>query len=164
MRSRHFTIRGGINTLILFLSALLAHFLACGTFVSPLRFCLEAIFVIALVFIGSHQELEGPRLGLISILTQAAVHAILGGMMMNTTQMLAWHTLFAVLSYLGIRFGENFWQQGIDYLLPRIPQKCSFNLLNRPQLGRISHNTSAFLQLWIDRSAHSLRAPPLLWS
>ena len=162
MQSRLFSLRGAIYTLILFLSAVLAHFLAFGTFISPSRFCLEGLFIGTLLYFGLNRELEGPRLALLALVTQAAVHVILGGMVMNSSRMLAWHAVFALLSYWAIRLSEKFWHKGLLFVLP-------INSARRLLVSLISTNSQPavlyckkFLTLWIDRSAHSLRAPPLL--
>ena len=149
-------------TLILFLSAVIAHFLACGTFISPSRFCLEGLFIGTLLYFGLDRELEGPRLALLALVTQAAVHVILGGMVMNNGRMLAWHTAFALVSYWAIRLSEMFWHKGFLFVLPiKSPRRLVVSLISADSQPAVLHRKK-FLTLWIDRCAHSLRAPPLL--
>ena len=161
MRSRQFSLRGAIYSLVLFISGLLAHFLACGAFISPFRFILEGTFVLALVFFLIEDDLEGPRLALLSLVSQAAVHSLLGGMVMNTNRMLLWHTFFAGATYVAIRYGEVFWRGGLSSALPLISLRFSPTSIFAEQLCRITQHIEEFNEIWIDRRAHSLRAPPI---
>jgi len=161
MKHKEIPVRSLCITLTLFLSALIAHVIGCGTFVSLPRFLLESIFLFALIGIFSRYRLEGPRLALLVLISQASVHIVLGGMMMNTSLMLKSHLALGLISYLLISHFERFWNQAklfVYQLLntPSLSPQISTTVLSNPCIEYFAVEHS-----WSERRAHALRAPPV---
>lgn len=161
MRRREVPLRGVICLVILLSSALLAHALACGTFIRPDRFIAELFFVSALTYLASKRELEGPRLALLVLLTQSAVHILLGGMSMNTSSMLISHFACGLVSYGAIAYGEEFWFGLRGYISSLISPLFTLPLPASSSISITSVRSRSLFSQWIARRAWALRAPPV---
>jgi hypothetical protein len=161
MRRREVPLRGVICLVILLSSALLAHALACGTFIRPDRFIAELFLLSVLTYLASKRELEGPRLALLVLLTQSAVHILLGGMSMNTSSMLISHLACGFVSYGAIAYGEKFWFGFRGYVSSIISLPFSLHYAERFISSKNFFNYNALFSQWIARRAWALRAPPI---
>ncbi len=153
-------MRSFCASLTLFLSALIAHVVGCGTFIPLPRLFLESTFLIAIIAIFSRYNFEGPRLGFIVLISQASVHIVLGGMLMNTSLMLKTHLVFGIFSYLVISHLEKFWDQAKIFIsglvnFPSLNPNVSALSLSRTHVAYIAIQCP-----WDERSGHTPRAPP----
>ena len=161
MKHKEIPVRSLCVTLTLFLASLIAHVIGCGPFVSLPRFLLESIFLFALIAIFSRYKLEGPRLALLVLISQASVHTVLGGMMMNTSLMLKSHLALGLISYLLISHTERFWNKAKLFVyhvlaIPSLIPRISTTVLSNAYIAYFAVEHS-----WSERRAHALRAPPV---
>ena len=97
---------------MLFLSAILAHVLAGGTFVNAAHLTALITVIFLGLFLVRHAVLEGPPLALLIVLMQSIGHFVMGnGGITSDTQMTFSHLAAGILSYFLIRDAEKVWEQ-----------------------------------------------------
>lgn len=92
-------IRSVTSAFSLFSAALIAHHLAGGTTIAGQALVTSLSFLVFTSLVFSRSELEGPRLGLLILLSQLMAHFLIGGNSENSTTMLASHVLSGALTY-----------------------------------------------------------------
>ena len=120
-----------INSVILLVAAVIAHTLACGTFIPALPFLAGSLLIILAVTVLSTSKFQGASIAAIVALVQTGTHFFLGsgrmsmpsptcggssttffmptGSSMNSHSMLIVHFMAGIASYIFIRNNEKFW-------------------------------------------------------
>ena len=190
MSSRVITPRVILDSAVLLLGAVLAHALACGTFISLIPLFLISFLLVVALALLSIRELKGPSLAVVVILAQLGAHFLLGGgqmrqmqmlvplcggssrhmtmmmvSMMSPTLMISSHTLAAIASYLFISKSEEFWSFAgfvlFSIFIPRLlPRTSTSNLLRAQTRTEITRFISR-LPDFLTEASNRLSAPPI---
>ncbi len=177
-----------LNSGVLLLGAVLAHAIACGTFISLVPFFLLSVLIITLLSLLSIREIEGLHLAFLIILCQVSAHFLLGNgqmrmqipvcggsshymtmamkSMMGPTMMIATHSIVGIFSYFFIMKSETFWNFAGFFLLsvfvPSLSVKPTHGaqLLTQKRLELTTFITR--LQSYLTEATTRLSAPPSL--
>ena len=154
-------VRIWVNALILFVFALSAHLIAGGELVNGKKIIAESAGILVLLFIAGEAELTGPKLALISLLTQSTTHATLGGMSGSGTAMLISHAAGAFLSYLLISKAEEFWSAFTKFVSLILKTYQPINIFISKSEIRIFPQGSKIWDSKLLPKSNGLRAPPV---
>ena len=149
---------------ILFLSALLAHSLAGGTFVETPNLMWQGLAIGVVLFCVRSIKLEGPALALLILVIQSTSHFLLGGgTYQSELRMTLAHVLSGILSYLAISYFEiarEFISSTFAILIPARP----FSTLLIPELICLIHpESNSTFQIRRLTACLKFRGPPLAW-
>ena len=149
---------------ILFLSALLAHSLAGGTFVETPNLLWQGLAIGVVLFCVRSIKLEGPALALLILVIQSTSHFLLGGgTYQSELRMTLAHVLSGVLSYLAISYFEiarEFISSTFVFLIPARP----FSIPFIPELTCLIHpGSNSTFQIRRLTACLKFRGPPLAW-
>lgn len=149
---------------ILFLSALLAHSLAGGTFVETPKLLWQGLAIGVVHFCVRSIKLEGPALALLILVIQSTSHFLLGGgTYQSEFRMTLAHVLSGVLSYLAISYFEiarEFISSSFVILIPAKP----FAIFSIPKsFCRPAFGSNSTFQIRQLTASLKFRGPPLSW-
>jgi hypothetical protein len=187
MQGRSVNLRVLFNSAVLLLSAVIAHTIACGTFIPALPFAIGSLIIVGSVTALSIAELRGPALALVVILVQSATHFLLGsgrmsmpapicggtskqffipmGPMMTPSSMLSVHIAAGLFSYVFIRKSEKFWNFAGYCLIALFKPQASFGVTSELALFEQSKLQLTVLvtrlQSFLTEAVSRLAAPPL---
>jgi hypothetical protein len=100
-------IRTGLASIILFWGSVISHTLAGGTFVNFKHCCMQSVLIFSFLIFIRTDQLRGPKLASVVLLTQSASHITIGGMRENTLRMVVSHTTAGLISYGFLVFLES---------------------------------------------------------
>ena len=157
-------VRIWINSLILFVFAFFAHLIAGGTFVNGKKLIAESAGILVLLVIAGEDELTGPKLALISLLTQSTTHLTLGAMSGSGTAMMISHTAGGFLSYFLISKAEKFWCALTKFVSVILKSYQPIEIfISKGEIRLFSHGSIVWDSKLFSRS-NGLRAPPAFYA
>jgi hypothetical protein len=93
-------VRGFASGSLLYLSALVAHHLGGGQFVTGRTLLVSTILSISFSTLAASSDIEGPRLLSLILVSQLVGHMVLGGNSANSTTMYVNHIILGFLSFV----------------------------------------------------------------
>jgi len=154
-------ISWGASIPILFLSAISAHALAGGSFVTPMRLAVQAVAISITLIFTAHFKLEGPTLALLVLLIQSTSHFILGGGSLDgEMKMTISHLISGISSYCAISYFDILWEIILSIISSVIPTLIFSSLIIGEKL--LAENRSVLAHFQIQELTQSLkfRGPP----
>lgn len=169
------------------MGAVIAHGIACGTFVPLLPFLSISLVLVAILSILSLRELKGPSLFSVIVIAQVAGHFLLGSSQMkmwapvcggtsmnytrvmisttmSSTSMIVAHICAGVASYAFIRRSESFWNFAGYFLYSILFPKCrptsSFKEISLAQVRLTLSTFITHLLSFLTEATTRLCAPP----
>ena len=175
------------NATIVLITSLIAHLLACGTFISIRSFILLTFILVIFLTIGCKKSLSTTKLILLITSSQIASHYLLGsnqikmaapncGMGETTifipmnVQMSPWfmigtHAIASVICFIFIKENEKFWA-----LAERVVHKLKISLLKdstafsiyfKIDVPRKTLRTIPLINLFLESAINRIPAPPV---
>mgnify|MGYP003333538037 FL=1 len=175
------------NAAIVLITSLIAHLLACGTFISIRSFILLTFILVIFLTIGCKKSLSTTKLILLITSSQIASHYLLGsnqikmaapncGMGKTTifipmnVQMSPWfmigtHAIASVICFIFIKENEKFWA-----LAERLVHKLKISLLKdstafsiyfKIDVPRKTLRTNPLINLFLESAINRIPAPPV---
>ena len=175
-----------LNSGVLLLSAVIAHAIACGTFISLIPFAITTALLVAFFSLLSTRELKGLGLAFLVTLAQAGTHYFLGngrmrmqvpvcdgpmrfmsmhmGSILSPFMMIAAHTIAGIASYVFASKSETFWNF-VGYFLHSIfiPRSINSTISSEIRLTQTKTDLSILvtrIQSFLTEAASRLSAPP----
>jgi hypothetical protein len=154
-------LSAGVNSLILLTTAILAHHVAGGMFISGHQFVSLLIPSFIALTVINRKGSKGPGLALVIIATQTFVHSVFGNMTSSNMTMFLSHIVFGFISYGYLRYANKFWRAS-TFLLGKLFKEYRNIHFSLPVLRfRPTTYHPNFFQT-LNFQAISRRGPPLL--
>ena len=159
MQTSRGVIRTSLNAFLLLVTALAAHAVAGGFFISTPRLSVETVMiVIGLVLCGS-AELTGPKLAMLALTVQSFTHIVLGGATMSNGAMGLAHLVGGAIAYFAIDGFERFWAAFYDFVVGLV-RPIAFLQIPGDRSRQVSTAPILLMNLFEFTHAFSFRGPP----
>ena len=175
------------NAAIVLITSLIAHLLACGTFIAIRYFILMSFLLVIFLTIGCKKSLSTSKLILLTTSSQFASHYLLGSNQIKMTapncgmgettifipmnvQMSPWfmigtHAIASVIGFIFIKENEKFWA-----LAERLVHKLKISLFKdftdfsiyfKIDVPRKTLRTIPLINLFLESAINRIPAPPI---
>jgi hypothetical protein len=152
-------LRKLIISLTLLSVGLLSHTFASGSYVGFKDFLFYCAINLLLTFLITPALLEGPRLAMIILLSQAMTHFLSGGASNNSGQMLLSHLFSSLVVYQVVKNFDQAFEKALTVIEIFLPVKLTtFRVISLNYI--FSTHQQIFINFPIPLSPIQLRAPP----
>jgi len=154
--------KSAINAAILFSTSVLAHLFAGGEFATGLRLFLYGVFIYLFLLLIGPGDLNGPKLALVSLVSQSLTHVTLGAMSGSSYLMTYSHLIGGYIGYFAVSRAEEFWQNFTSILTRVLIQLKILLIPKYKNSNKIQFSYFRTINFVITNDSNGLRAPPAL--
>ena len=152
-------LRKLIISFTLLSTGLLAHAFASGNYVGLKDFLFYCAINLLLTFLITPTLLEGPRLGMIILLSQGMTHFLSGGADNNSGQMLLSHSISSIVVYQVVKNFDQAFEKALTIIENFLPVKLTTFKIISLNYQFFTHQ-QIFINFPVPPGPIQLRAPP----
>ena len=154
--------KSSINAAILFSASVLAHLFAGGEFATGLRLFLYGVLIYLFLLLIGPGDLNGPKLALVSLITQSFTHVTLGAMSGSSYLMTFSHLIGGFIGYFAVSRAEEFWRNFTSLVSFVLIQLKILLIPKYKNSNKIQFSYFRTINFVITNDSNGLRAPPAL--
>ena len=154
--------KSSVNAAILFSTSVLAHLFAGGEFATGLRLFLYGILIYLFLLLIGPGYLNGPKLALVSLVTQGFTHVSLGAMSGSSYLMTFSHLIGGYIGYFAVSRAEEFWRNFTSILTHVLIQLKILLIPKNENSNKIQFSYFRSINFALINESNGLRAPPAL--